>query len=81
MEQSSIYRRRQQSVPHSGVRDALLAPAAAPALPDAVRSVFNVEACRERAAATASPLLYDFQTFRRRRLFLFVRSRRVGLGN
>lgn len=31
---------------------------------------------RERTAATASPLLYDFQTFRRRRLFFFVRSRR-----
>ena len=33
--------RRQQSVPHSGVREALLAPTAAPALPDAVRSVFS----------------------------------------
>ena len=29
---------RQQSVPHSGVRKALLAPMAAPALPDAVRN-------------------------------------------
>ena len=32
--------RRQQSMPHSGVREALLAPTAAPALPDAVRSIF-----------------------------------------
>ena len=38
MEQSSIHRWRQQSVPHSGVREALLAPMAAPALPDVVRS-------------------------------------------
>jgi hypothetical protein len=38
MEQSSISRRRQQSVPHSGVREALLAPMVAPALPDAARS-------------------------------------------
>jgi hypothetical protein len=38
MEQSSISRRRQQSVPHSGVREALLAPMAAPALPDVARS-------------------------------------------
>jgi len=37
---ASIRRWRQQSVPHSGVREALLAPMAAPALPDAVRSVF-----------------------------------------
>jgi hypothetical protein len=29
---------RQQSVPHSGVREALLAPMVAPALPDAGRS-------------------------------------------
>ena len=28
----------EQSVPHSGVREALLAPTADPALPDAVRS-------------------------------------------
>jgi hypothetical protein len=40
MEQSSIRHRRQQSVPHSGVREALLAPAAAPALPDVARSFF-----------------------------------------
>jgi hypothetical protein len=40
MEQSSIRHRRQQSVPHSGVREALLAPAVAPALPDAARSFF-----------------------------------------
>ena len=33
-----IPRRRQQSVPHSGVREALLAPMAAPALPDVARS-------------------------------------------
>ena len=38
MEQSSISRRRQQSVQHSGVREALLAPMVAPALPDAGRS-------------------------------------------
>ena len=38
MEQSSIPHWRQQSVPHSGVREALLAPMAAPALPDVVRS-------------------------------------------
>jgi hypothetical protein len=42
MEQSSIPRRRQQSVPHPGVREALLAPMAAPALPDVARSVFRV---------------------------------------
>ena len=30
--------RRQQSVPHSGLREALLAPMVAPALPDMVRS-------------------------------------------
>ena len=38
---ASIRHRRQQNVPHSGVREALLAPTAAPALPDAVRSVFD----------------------------------------
>ena len=38
---ASIPHRRQQSVPHSGVREALLAPTAAPALPDEVRSVFD----------------------------------------
>ena len=38
MVQSSIHRRRQQSVPHPGVREALLAPMAAPALPDVARS-------------------------------------------
>ena len=31
-------RRQQQSVPHPGLREALLAPTAAPALPDVVRS-------------------------------------------
>ncbi len=35
---ASIPRWRQQSVPHSGVREALLAPTAALALPDAARS-------------------------------------------
>ena len=35
---AAIPLRRQQSVPHSGVREALLAPMAAPALPDVVRS-------------------------------------------
>ena len=35
---AAIPLRRQQSVPHSGVREALLAPMVAPALPDAVRS-------------------------------------------
>jgi hypothetical protein len=42
MEQSSIRHRRQQSVPQSGVREALLAPTAAPALPDAARSAKSV---------------------------------------
>jgi len=41
MEQSAIRHWRQQSVPHSGVREALLAPVAVPALPDAVRSLFR----------------------------------------
>ena len=40
MEQSIHPPRRQQSMQHSGVREALLAPMAAPALPDEVRSVF-----------------------------------------
>ena len=38
MEQSFIHRWQQQSVPHSGVREALLAPLVAPALPDVARS-------------------------------------------
>ena len=40
MEQSSIPHWRQQSVPHSGLREALLAPMAAPSLPDVARSFF-----------------------------------------
>jgi len=38
VEQSSIHHWRQQSVPHSGLRGAVLAPMAAPALPDVARS-------------------------------------------
>ena len=48
MEQSIHPPRRQQSVPRSGVREALLAPVAAPALPDAVRSVFPRHAPQKR---------------------------------
>jgi hypothetical protein len=44
--------RRQQSVPHLGLREALLAPMAAPALPDAVRSVIRD---REEKELTPSP--------------------------
>jgi hypothetical protein len=38
---ASIHHRRQQSVPHSGLREALLAPMVAPALPDVGRSFFR----------------------------------------
>ena len=38
---ASIRHWRQQSVPHSGRREALLAPTATPALPDAERSLFK----------------------------------------
>ena len=49
---ASIPRWRQQSVPHSGVRDALLAPMAAPALPDAARSSSCV---REEKIKSSAP--------------------------
>jgi hypothetical protein len=45
---ASIRHRRQQSVPHSGVREALLAPMAAPALPDEVRSVLKSKITEDR---------------------------------
>jgi hypothetical protein len=55
MEQSSIHHWRQQSVPHSGVREALLAPMAAPALPDAARSSSCV---REDKRKSSDPIRY-----------------------
>ena len=46
----------EQSVPHSGVRDALLAPTVTPALPDAVRSVFRaVKSSAPHGAELPSP--------------------------
>ncbi len=82
MEQSSIHRWRQQSVPHSGVREALLAPMAAPALPDVARSSSCARKEKEEErphsgvreallAPTAAPALPDVG----RSIFLRRRSR------
>jgi len=45
---------RQQSVPHSGVREALLAPVAVPALPDAVRSSSVADPCKRKTKRKSS---------------------------
>ena len=60
MEQSSIHRWRQQSVPHSGVREALLAPTAAPALPDVGRSIFLRRRSRSALSYIKNPT-HQFQ--------------------
>jgi len=72
---AAIPLRRQQSVPHSGVREALLAPMVAPALPDAVRSSSSTT-LRGQSRRTEPDLLYHLPfknqktTFINRQLFL-----------
>jgi hypothetical protein len=56
---ASIRRWRQQSVPHSGLREALLAPRVAPALPDAGRSFFRDRDEKELTLSTTTQLAHS----------------------